>query len=276
MYEIGNHFFRITGGHSMKEKIYRQFIELTNGKMSSYMLKKFTTSSFSKKFIRNFSKLYGIKLDEVSADYKSFNSLHEFFIRTLKDGVRPIDERKHMFTSPVDGMIESFGDIGQDIVFTVKNKPYSLIDLLGNEQMAEKYKNGKYIVFYLSPANYHRVHSPINGTVVRQYILGKKSYPVNKLGLKYGKKPLSHNYRMINELCYNDNRHFTLIKVGAMFVNSIQLTNCTSYWQKGEEVGYFSFGSTVVMLFEKDTIQFEKNVKTGSSIKMGEAFAIMI
>lgn len=260
----------------MKEIIYRRLIELTNGKVTSYLLKKIASSSFSKKFILDFSKLYGIDLLEVSKDYNSYKSLQDFFVRTLKDGARTIDQRQHMFVSPVDGKIESFGDIVQGIIFKVKNKPYSLIDLLGNEKIAQKYKNGKYIVFYLSPANYHRVHSPTCCKVLRQYILGKKSYPVNKLGLKYGKKPISHNYRMIHDLQYNDSRHFSLIKVGAMFVNSIQLTNNSTSWTKGEEVGYFSFGSTVVLLFEKDTIEFRQNVQVGQPIKMGEAFATMI
>lgn len=260
----------------MKEKIYRRFIELTNGKMTSFILKKVVTSPLSKNFIRDFSKIYGINLLEVSKDCNSFNSLQDFFIRTLKDDARPIDTRQQIFVSPVDGKIESFGNIVDGIVFKVKNKPYSLIDLLGSEQVAQKYKNGKYIVFYLSPANYHRVHSPTSCKVVRQYILGKKSYPVNNIGLKYGRKPISHNYRMINELQYSDSRYFSLIKVGAMFVNSIQLTNISSDWIKGEEVGYFSFGSTVVVLFEKDTIEFKENVKEGQPIKMGEAFATMI
>lgn len=260
----------------MKKEIYRSLIELTNGKFTSFILKKIASSSFSKKFIRDFSKVYGINQLEISKDYHNFKSLQDFFTRTLKEGARPIDKRQKMFISPVDGKIESFGDIIHGIEFTVKNKPYSLIDLLGNEQIAEKYKNGKFIVFYLSPANYHRVHSPISCKVVRQYLLGKKSYPVNYFGLKYGKKPISHNYRMVNELRYNESRYFSLIKVGAMFVNSINLTNPSSDWVKGEEVGYFSFGSTVVVLFEKDTIEFGANVKLGQSIKMGEAFATMV
>ena len=80
---------------------------------------------------------------------------------------------------------------------------------------------------------------------------------------------------MISELKYSD-KHYTFIKVGAMFVNSIKLTNTSTEWKKGEEVGYFTFGSTVVMLFEKDAIQFTEQVKQGASIKVGEAFASML
>ena len=91
-----------------------------------------------------------------------------------------------------------------------------------------------------------------------------------------GKKPISHNYRMISELQYQNNKYFTLVKVGAMFVNSIKLTNTSNSWKKGEEIGYFAFGSTVVMFFEENTIQFTDQLKQGYEVKMGEPIAIMI
>lgn len=260
----------------MKERIYQSMIELTNGKQSSILLKKLTTSALSKKFIRSYTKVYEINIEEVSKSVENFKSLHEFFTRSLKEGVRPIAEGEKVFASPVDAKIEAFGDIRDSMTLMVKDKPYSLMDLLGSEERAARYQNGKYIVFYLSPADYHRIHSPVNGDVVRQYVLGQKSYPVNQFGLTYGKKPISHNYRMISELAYAQNRHTAFIKVGAMFVNSIKLTNVTEVWSKGEEVGYFTFGSTVVMLFEEDAIEFCENVASGTAIRMGQAFANML
>lgn len=260
----------------MKEIIYQGMIELTNGKNSSALLKKFATSAFSKKFIRSYSKVYEINIDEVSKNVESFSTLHDFFTRSLKEGARPIAQGATVFASPVDAKIEAFGDILDGIMLTVKNKPYSLVDLLGSEERAAHYRDGKYIVFYLSPADYHRIHSPIDAQVVRQYVLGQKSYPVNQLGLTYGKKPISHNYRMISELAYSPYRQAAFIKVGATFVNSIALTNVTDVWGKGEEVGYFSFGSTVVMLFEENAIEFHENVVQGYPIRMGEAFANML
>ncbi|MEK9198857.1 phosphatidylserine decarboxylase [Ureibacillus sp. 179-F W5.1 NHS] len=260
----------------MKEKIYQYLIELTNGKYSSLMLKKLVSSSFSKKFIREYSKVYGIDVSEVSRELHSFESLQDFFTRQLKEDARPINQHDKTFISPVDAKIESFGEIEDGAVFSVKGKPYTLFDLLGKEQMVEKYKKGKYIVFYLSPANYHRIHSPLDGTVIRQYFLGNKSYPVNQLGLTYGKKPISHNYRMINEIQIQNNKYFTLVKVGAMFVNSITLTNVSTSWKKGEEIGYFGFGSTVVMLFEENVVTFTNNVQKGHAVKMGEPIATML
>lgn len=260
----------------MKEKFYQRMIELTNGKLSSMLLKKIATSSLSRNFIHQYSRIYGIDMNEVSRDVNSFSSLQDFFTRTLKSEARPINQDVHKFVSPVDGKFESFGHIKDDGIFTVKNKRYSLFDLLGNDRLTKKYINGKFIVLYLSPANYHRIHSPFDSTVKRQYVLGQKSYPVNKLGLTYGKKPISHNYRMVSEMQYDMNKHYALIKVGAMFVNSIVLTNVSDEWEKGEEIGYFAFGSTVVLLFEKNTVEFTENVKQGYTVKMGEQIANVV
>ncbi|WP_107838755.1 phosphatidylserine decarboxylase [Metasolibacillus meyeri] len=260
----------------MKEKIYQRLIELTNGQTSSNILMKFAKSGYSKKFIRSYSKLYGINIEEVSKKMEQFQSLHDFFTRELKMEVRPIDENPTILVSPVDAKLEAFGQIKDQLILTVKEKPYSLVDLLGSEQAAKRYDKGQYIVFYLSPADYHRMHSPVDAYVEKQYILGKKSFPVNQVGLEYGKKPISHNYRMVSELVYGDNKHAAFIKVGATFVNSIVLTNTLKEWKRGEEVGYFSFGSTVVMLFESETVAFLENVKQGQAIRMGEAFAVMV
>lgn len=260
----------------MKEKLYQSLIELSNGKTSSKILQLAVQSVASKKLIRNYSNLYDINLEEVSKSTEQFSSLHDFFTRHLKEDARPIDQQPEIFTSPVDAKIEAFGEIVDGMTFTVKNKPYSLMDMLGNEAQAKRYENGQYIVFYLSPADYHRIHSPIDGHVKRQYVLGRKSYPVNQMGLTFGKKPLSHNYRMISEIEYNGEQATAFIKVGATFVNSIELTNVTPTWQKGEEVGYFTFGSTVVMLFEENAVQFNERVVQGTMIKMGEAFATML
>lgn len=259
----------------MKQKVYQTMIELTNGKVTSALLKNFATSSVSKYLIPSYSKLYAINTQEVSKSLQQFSTLHDFFTRELKQEARPIASSQDSIVSPVDAKIESFGEITAGQNFTVKGKPYRLVDLLGKEERAVAYEEGQYIVFYLSPADYHRMHSPLDATVLRQYTLGQQSYPVNQAGLSYGKQPLSHNYRMVTQL-QHDKLRCDFIKVGAVFVNSIALTNTTDEWHKGEEVGYFSFGSTVVMLFEKDSIVFTEAVVKDRMIRVGEAFATML
>lgn len=260
----------------MKEKLYQRLIELTNGKQSSNLLQAIAKAKWSKRIIPSYMKLYDINLEEVSKKQQQFASLHEFFTRELLEEARPIEKNPMVYVSPVDAKVESFGRIEWDMTFLVKGKPYALEDLLGHSERAANYVDGHFIVFYLSPADYHRIHSPIDGEVLRQYTLGQKSYPVNQIGLTYGKKPISHNYRLVTELKTAHNQQVAFIKVGATFVNSIVLTNRTIHWYKGQEVGYFSFGSTVVMLFEKDSIEFTENVVQGNPIRMGEAFANML
>jgi phosphatidylserine decarboxylase len=257
----------------VKKKIYQRSIELTNGPFTSGMIRSFAQSSISRWVIPNYIKTYKIPTADIENALGSFPTLHDFFIRKLRADSRPTAEVP--VVSPVDGKIESLGDMHEGMRFVVKNQHYSLADLLGDPGLAGSYQNGKYIVLYLSPADYHRIHSPATGNILKQYVLGKKSYPVNGPGLLYGRSPISGNYRLITELETALGR-MLVVKVGAMFVNSIQLTNTQDSWEKGEEVAYFSFGSTVVLFFEENRIDFCVNVASGKPIKVGEALAHMV
>lgn len=257
----------------MKKKLYQQSIELTNGPITSGLVRQFAESALSRRFIPGYIKTYKIETEDIENPLASFPTLHDFFIRTLKPESRPLAAAE--VVSPVDAKIEIAGDLHKGIQFLVKNQHYSLAHLLGNNELADRYQGGKYVVLYLSPADYHRIHSPANGKVIKQFILGKKSYPVNDWGLSFGKSPLSGNYRLISELQTEFGR-MLVVKVGAMFVNSIQLTNFTDAWAKGEEIAYFSFGSTVVLFFEKNSLEFNENVRAGKRVNMGEALAHMV
>lgn len=257
----------------MKKKIYQHAIELTNGPVTSNLLKHFAQSRVSRKAIPGYIKTYQIDVADVVGPIESFPTLHDFFIRQLKEDRRPVAQEA--VVSPVDAKVEIAGDLHEGIRFLVKGQQYSLEDLLGSAEMAGYYRDGKYIVLYLSPADYHRIHSPVDGDVLKQYVLGKKSYPVNQAGLQYGKSPISGNYRMISELDSEIGR-LLMVKVGAMFVNSIEMTNFETTWKKGEEVAYFSFGSTVVLFFEHGKVRFSENIQNGNRVKVGEALAHML
>ncbi|MGE6367540.1 phosphatidylserine decarboxylase [Planococcus kocurii] len=257
----------------MKKYLYQRSIELTNGAFTSNLIRQFAGSQKSRRFIPSYIKTYQIATDEIEKPLESFQTLHDFFVRKLTGSSRPIAEVS--VVSPVDGKIEIIGDLRKDSRFFVKGHYYSLADLLGDSDLADCYQNGKYAVLYLSPADYHRIHSPADGTVKRQYVLGKKSYPVNAAGLQYGKAPISGNYRMITEL-ETEFGKMLVVKVGAMFVNSIKLTETGSDWEKGSEVGYFSFGSTVVLFFENNSVRFVEDMSSGQRIKVGEALGNMV
>ncbi|WP_062355652.1 phosphatidylserine decarboxylase [Bacillus kwashiorkori] len=253
----------------MRKFFYRLLIELTNRKTSSLLLSKLSQSKLSKKFIPSFIKLYHINIEEVEKNLHEYHSIQEFFTRTLKAGSRPINKDPHTVISPVDGVIEAFGTIDEESLFYVKNKQYSLADMFANEEEIEKYIGGQYIIIYLSPSNYHRIHSPLDGKIVKKFTLGKRSYPVNRLGLLYGKDPLSKNFRKITIIEHPLGK-LALVKIGAMFVNSIEYLHDNERTTKGEELAYFAFGSTVILLFENGTFRFSETVKLKSPVHVGE------
>lgn len=253
----------------MLQSIYRILIELTNGKWSSVILQKFAKSQSSKKIVPSFARTYKINQDEMEKPINEYPSLHEFFIRNLKAGAREIDGDPDSVVSPVDAVIEDIGKIEGDRTINVKGKIYSIAEMMGNQEKVARYEQGTYMIFYLSPSHYHRIHSPLTGEVTNQWTLGMKSYPVNKMGLKYGNYPLSKNYRKITEIRHKSGMT-ALVKVGAMFVNSIETTHNGEKLTKGEQIAYFTFGSTVVLLFEKDTFSLLPNISTPYHIKYGE------
>ncbi|MEH7887118.1 phosphatidylserine decarboxylase [Bacillus sp. JJ1609] len=253
----------------MIQSIYRLLIELTNGKWSSDILQRFAKSPSSKRIVSSFAKTYKINQEEMEKPINEYPSLHDFFIRNLKEGARNIDEDPDSVVSPVDAVIEDIGEIEADRTIKVKGKIYSISEMLGNDESMARYEQGTYMVFYLSPSHYHRIHSPLSGVVTNQWTLGMKSYPVNKTGLRYGDFPLSKNYRKITEIRHKEGMA-ALVKVGAMFVNSIETTHNGEMLDKGEQMAYFTFGSTVVLLFEKNTFSLLPNIVTPYHIKYGE------
>ena len=260
----------------MKQIVYRSLIELTNGKWTSLALQRFAQSSWSRKLIPSYIRTYGIQMQEVSQKTNEFPTLHDFFIRKIDAQYRPIVEGELVAISPVDAKVETIGTITHTGTFLVKEKSYTVAEFLGNVELAAPYVGGTYIVFYLSPADYHRIHSPVDGHVKKQVTLGKKSYPVNQAGLKYGKTPISGNYRQVTHLVCPNQKNCAVISVGAMFVNSIQLTNTSREWKKGEEIGYFTFGSTVVLLFPKGAFQADPAITPGCRIQVGEKIGSML
>ncbi|MFI8493425.1 phosphatidylserine decarboxylase [Peribacillus butanolivorans] len=258
----------------MYQSFYRILIELTNGRYSSGILKHFSQSRWSKPLILFYVKTFNLNQQEFGKDLKTYNNLHELFTRHLKREARPITVESSAVACPVDGVLEDAGEIRADKKIVVKGKVYSIEEMLGDALFLEKYIGGKYLVLYLSPSHYHRIHAPISGSVVKRWTLGKKSYPVNKWGMKYGKEPLSKNYRTITEL-QNEAGCLAMVKVGAMYINSIVITDESNHLEKGQEFSYFSFGSTVVMLFEKNSYQLDENLSIPADVRVGEKIGYM-
>lgn len=145
-------------------------IELTNGRFTSYILRKFAQSRLSSIIIPSYAKVFQINQDEMEKGLKEYRTLHDLFTRRLKEGKRSIDTDTSSIVSPVDGVFADHGPIEDTKTFDIKGKRYSIVDMLGNEERAKRYAGGTYMVIYLSPSHYHRIHSPLSGAVTERFV----------------------------------------------------------------------------------------------------------
>lgn len=253
----------------MRKKLFKHFVELTGNPLASSLIRAFSKSRLSQPVVRPFVKTFGIKTDEMQYPLSHYKSLHSLFTRRLTDDIRPIDPSARTIISPVDGVVKDMGKISAEQTFYIKDQLYELDQILGDPKKATLYENGYFYVLYLSPKHYHRIHYPINGKLVSRYALGEKSFPVNDLGIRYGNNIFATNYRIMSELATEFGK-INFIKVGALNINSIDLINTSSSFQKGDELGYFSFGSTVILLLENNP-HFTSTIKLNSEVEVGQA-----
>lgn len=272
-------------------KFIKQLFSVLPQNQLSKIAGKMTNSSWSKAVIKMYSKKFNIDVDEAEKTLDAYADLNEFFTRRLKEGARPIDTREHIVVSPVDGVISQFGKINKDKIIQAKGIDYSIKDLIG-ESKSESFVNGQFMVIYLSPSHYHRIHMPTKGAVESfEYIPGRL-YPVNRLGVEHVNGLFTKNERLTT---YYDvqGKKAALVKVGAFIVGSIKISYRENVHllhrgepyqeeiteklliEKGEEVGLFEFGSTVILLFEENTITFDEKIRFGDSVKMGESIATL-
>ncbi|EMI67310.1 phosphatidylserine decarboxylase [Leptospira interrogans serovar Pomona str. CSL10083] len=225
--------------------------------------------------LKAFARAYKINVDEAELEIQEYNSLNEFFTRALKAESRIIDSADDEMVSPVDAKITGYGDINQRIIIQAKGVDYNLKELLGGSKYLEDFTNGKYITFYLSPQDYHRIHSPAYGKILGYYYEPGKLFPVNELAVFGIRGLFPKNERLITYL-QTEYGKVAVIKVGASNVGRIRVTydnkivtntlirtaRTVEYKEvsimigKGAELGRFEMGSTVILLMEKDTFQF--------------------
>lgn len=219
---------------------------------------------------------------ENSEDYSDFNN---FFTRALKPEARPIVKDPNAIASPVDGTVSQIGCIQEDSLIQAKGFHFSLQGLLGGApRIAKQFENGYFSTIYLSPKDYHRVHMPIRGTLTHSIYIPGKLFSVNPLTTSTVPSLFSRNERLVC-LFETEVGPMAVILVGAMLVASINTTWRTAsvsttvttslppypvVLERGAELGHFKLGSTVIVLFPKDTIKWESMIKEGSSVQMGQ------
>ncbi|MEX2415504.1 MAG: archaetidylserine decarboxylase [Paenibacillaceae bacterium] len=254
---------------------FRLLTELSSRKWISQLTGRVAQSRFSKHFIPRFARLYGISLSDAEKAVEEYTSLNDFFTRRLKPGLRPIDEETNTMVSPVDALITGIGEISDGQLLNVKGQDYTVEELLNHSPRIVNYAHGFYIVLYLSPTDYHRIHSPISGKVLETEHIPGKVYPVNDFGLRYMRRTLSRNERLITYIQHHTGE-VAVVKVGAMNVSSIRYVEpLASQLERGQELAFFEFGSTVVLLMESGTFSPRSGLMTNSKVKMGEAIGVI-
>ncbi|MFW1857432.1 archaetidylserine decarboxylase [Acinetobacter defluvii] len=235
--------------------------------------------------IQAFKAQYGIDMSIAqqtdALKYKSFN---EFFTRALKDGVREIDADASSIVSPADGAISQLGKVKEGDVFQAKGQSFSVEKLIGDPQLAAPFKNGEFATVYLSPRDYHRVHMPFAGTLTETLYIPGELFSVNQTTAENVPGLFARNERMV---CLFDTElgRMAVVLVGAMIVAGIEtvatgkvkpsgrleLNHHDLKLEKGDELGRFYLGSTAIVLFEHDKMNWDVQFKANSVVVMGEA-----
>lgn len=255
----------------MNKWLYKQLTELTSRKWISKVTGTFAQSSASKVLISHFAKVYNINLDEAEKALSHYQSLNDFFTRRLKPGTRPIHPHSLVVTSPVDALITACGGIKNSQLLEVKGQVYSVGDLLQSHEEAARFNGGFFYVLYLSPKDYHRIHTPVAGQIIARKHLVGKVYPVNNASMTMMPQVLNRNERLITYIETEQHNQVAIVKVGALNVSSINYVNENqTLFNKGDELAYFAFGSTVVLLFEADSFIPIDNEQLNTRVKMGE------
>ncbi|MCC5814872.1 MAG: phosphatidylserine decarboxylase, partial [Leptospira sp.] len=238
--------------------------------------------------LKAFAKTYKINLGEAALELREYNSLNEFFTRALRAEARIIDSAENAVVSPVDARITAFGAIKESSVIQAKGIDYSVADLIGVEKYAKDFVNGKFMTFYLSPQDYHRIHSPFYGKILGYYYEPGKLFPVNDLAVLNIQSLFPKNERLITFL-QTEYGKIAVVKVGASNVGKIRVTydnkivtnswirfskemeykDISMYVNKGGELGRFEMGSTVILVFEKDMVDFLDTIQLNEKTQYG-------
>ena len=244
------------------------------------------------RLVRWFVRKYGVDLGEaVESDPAAYASFNDFFTRALKPGARLIAHAD--LVCPVDGTISQFGTIEHDQVLQAKGHRYSTTALVGGDQaLAERFHDGSFATLYLSPKDYHRIHMPCDGTLLRMIHVPGSLFSVNPVTARGVPRLFARNERVVCVFESDVFGVFVLTLVGATIVGSMATVwhgvvnpprvRRVREWhyperavtlKQGEEMGRFLLGSTVVLLFPKRTLRFNPRWQAGASIRLGEPMA---
>jgi phosphatidylserine decarboxylase len=225
-------------------------------------------------------------LDLAEAKKTHFRSLHDCFIRELKSGARPINSATEILVSPCDGIVGACGTIDDTALYQAKGFPYTLPDLLCDQNLAAAHRNGRYVTLRLTSSMYHRFHAPHDARLDQVTYVSGDTWNVNPIALKRVERLFCKNERAVLRMTLTARGHtITVVAVAAILVASIRLhaledalnrdyrghnvIACDSKYRKGEELGRFEHGSTIIV-FAPDGFSLCDNIREGETIRVGQ------
>jgi len=258
-----------------------------------YRITRVQWPGFKDLLIRQVIRLYNVDMEgALESDAKKYRSFNDFFTRALKPDTRPVAEAEEAIASPADGTLSQAGDIEDAYLFQAKGHDYSLLELLGGDiEWSRRFDEGSFATIYLSPRDYHRVHMPFSGTLKKMIHVPGRLFSVNDTTTRQVPNLFARNERVVS-LFETEAGPMAVILVGAIFVSSIEtvwagtITPASQQvrtWgyppeqptepvllEKGEEMGRFNMGSTVILLFGKDAMDWMEELSPGQAVYVGE------
>ena len=232
---------------------------------------------------------FNINMDEaLSNDINDYENFNAFFTRALKEGVRPLNTDADSIACPADGAISQAGPISKNKILQAKGIDYSVGRLLGDSTEAKLYEDGSFATIYLSPRDYHRVHIPLAGKLMSTRYIPGELFSVNDQTAQALPGLFARNERLVCEFESEEVGTFAVIFVGAMLVAGIEtvwggfetpgpdavretdFSDQSLSFMKGDEIGRFKFGSTVIMLFQNQKTSWTDNIEHHAKVCMGE------
>jgi phosphatidylserine decarboxylase len=247
--------------------------------------------TFKNLFIRAITRAYHVNLDEaLEPEVNAYGCFNEFFTRPLKPEARPITPAPGALASPADGFLSQAGRIEAGRIIQAKGKDYNAVDLLGGDSArAAPFEGGQFATIYLSPRDYHRLHMPLTGALREMVHIPGRLFSVNDATVRGVSNLFAHNER-VAAFFDTEAGPMALVLIGAIFVASIETVwhgvvtpptaNRVRSWdyepgevklERGAEMGRFNMGSTIIVLFGRNAVEWSPSLQTGAILRMGEA-----
>jgi phosphatidylserine decarboxylase len=224
-------------------------------------------------------------LDLSEAKKPQFRSMHDCFVRELKDGARPVDPDPKILVSPCDAVVGANGTVNDTLLYQVKGFPYTLEDLMGDQRMVDRHRNARYVTLRLKSSMYHRFHAPHDCCVDQVTYISGDTWNVNPIALRRVERLFCKNERVLLATTLASGHPVALVPVAAILVAAIRLHflnvllsmkhrgpnvfTCHAPFKKGEEMGWFEHGSTIIVFAHRDLVLCD-TVREGATIRMGE------